>query len=614
MMTPVVTARDVPPGSGPTVVDLVAGLRPDHAARLALRTRSLLVREAMARTLSGGRRGDGELLDLALSGRLPERLLARRPRWLAALAMTWAGQVRTGRELRAAAATYQALWSAGSGEGLGAPHHQLAAQTLLLSGQREEAQRLLPLLTRLPEGMQPFLDADLLNPYAGTAVPDRPASPEAHRAWEDRLSAPFTACGHAPLQVRLGRGEDATDPHLFDRLCAPGVAPGTVDGPLVTVVVACYRPDEALLTSVASIAAQSYGALEVLLVDDCSGPGSDSWFERALALDGRVRLIRRPTNGGPYLVRNDALRQARGELVTFQDADDWSHPERIATQAALLGSDPSMPACHTLAVRAHDDLTHPWIGYRPVRTHASSLMVRASTAARLGDFLRVRKGADSEYAERIEAQAGAVGSTRSPLAVYRLREGSLSRSDFTYQWAAPERLAFKGTYRAWQRAGRPADFPAPLPFVRGIDQRRTAARLSTAFLADFSGDPGSGAGPTALVHDLPTGSSERTGIWHLEDPWLSGPTRREMHDRWFDRIVAEPAWQALSRTEPVHVDRLVILDPSVLVLVGDQDCSVTAGEVEVRLRRGDPSPDRAAVASTVRRWFGREPRWVELVD
>jgi O-antigen biosynthesis protein len=609
MMAAVVSASEVPPRGDRAVADLVAGLRPDHAARLALRTRSLLVREAMARTLSGGRRADRELLDLALSGRLPERLLARRPRWLAALAMTWAGQARTGRELRAAAATYLALWSAGSGEALGAAHHQLAAQTLLLSGRREEVRRLLPGLTRLPEGLQPFLDADLLNPYVG-ASGSGTVSPEAHRAWEERLSVPFTACGHQPLRVRPGEG--AGVPHPFDRLSAPGVAPGSVDGPLVTVVVACYRPDEALLTSVASLTAQSYGALEVLLVDDCSGPDSDPWFERAVALDHRVRLLRRPTNGGPYLARNDALRRARGALVTFQDADDWSHPERIATQVALLAADPAMPACHTLAVRAHDDLTHSWLGYRPVRTNASSLMVRSSVVSDLGDFLRVRKGADSEYAERIEAEQGPIGDTGSPLTVSRLRAGSLSRGDFTYQWAAPERLAFKGTYRAWQRAGRPAGIPAPLPFVRGIDQQRTAVRLTTAFLADFAGDPALATGPTQPVWAIPAGSPERTGIWHLEDPWRSGPTRREMHDRWFDRIVAEPAWQALTRTEPVHVDRLVVLDPSVLLLVGDQACRVTAGRVEVRLAAPDDSScDRAAVADAVRRWFGCEPRWVE---
>ncbi|AXH96759.1 glycosyltransferase family A protein [Ornithinimicrobium avium] len=588
-----------------------ADRRPMHVAGLALRTRSTTAREALARSVPGTDLGDQDLLRMALAGELPPELLHGRPgRVLAALAMTWAGQARGQDELRAAALAYRALFADGARDDLAPAHHQLAAQTLMLTGLPDEVRRLLPLLTRLPAGMQPFLDADLANPWAHR--PDAHTSPaagppdeEARRAWEELLSAPFVAHGLAPLQVRP-HGDDLP----FDRLVVPDVVAGSVDGPLVTVVVPCFRPDAGLLTAVASLAAQSHGALEVLLVDDASGTDYETWFEQALELDDRVRLLRRPTNGGSYLARNDALREARGSLITFQDADDWSHPERVAAQVALLAERPDAPASRALAVRVHDDLTHQWLGYRPVRINASSLMVRADAVRRAGPYLPVRKGADSEYAERLATELGELVSTRTPLGLSRLRSGSLSRSDFALGWTAPERLAFRGTYRAWHRAGRRRPLPAPLPYVRGTHQHRSADRLDTAYLADLSADPVVEPGRACGVWRLPSGwSSVRTGLWHLERPEDVGAERAEMHDRWFDRVVSGPTWQALSRTEPVHLDRLVVLEPSVLLLQEEQECAITTDRVQVHLL---PEEDvlTGAVAAVVRRWFGRDPEWV----
>ena len=57
--------------------------------------------------------------------------------------------------------------------------------------------------------------------------------------------------------------------------------------------------------------AQTHGNLEILLVDDCSGPDFEDVFAQAEALDPRVRLLRQARNGGSYLGRNAALRVAR---------------------------------------------------------------------------------------------------------------------------------------------------------------------------------------------------------------------------------------------------------------------------------------------------------------
>lgn len=623
---PVDARRGRTAGDSPTARQLwheIASDQPMHAARLGLRTRSHTVREALALAASGGTLGEADLLDLVRADALPDGLLARGAiRWLAALALTWTGQPAAGG-LDAAARTYLAIWDSGAGQRLGPPHHRVAAQSLFLTGRLNDLTRLLPAFTRLPGEAGSFLATDLANPYAGRGAAGWPPDAARQDRWERLLSRPFTEHGLAGLTLRPAP-DGPGDGLPFDRLAAAGPTAGSVDGPPVTVIMPCYRPDEGLLGSVASICAQTYGPLQVLLVDDASGPASSAVFERALALDDRAGLIRLPENGGTYLARNAGLDAATGLFVTFQDADDWSHPERIAAQVALLREDREAPASHSLAVRAHDDLTHQWLGYPPVRVNASSLLVRSEVVDRLGPFLPVRKGADSEYAERIAAEVGPVPDTGTPLAVTRLRTGSLSRSDFSYQWAAPDRLSYRGAYRAWLRAGRPGAPPVPVTFLGGRARSdRVVDRLDLAYLADFAADPARDPGPAAgLWAALAPPDTGRVGLWHLEAPGRLGAARSEMHQHWFDRIVADPLWQAVTRVEPLHVKRLVVLDPAALLLADGQECRVGVDRVEVHLDTpcegapdgAGPALDREHVASVVRRWFGVAPAWVSPPD
>src|SRR5690606_28015165 len=119
---------------------------------------------------------------------------------------------------------------------------------------------------------------------------------------------------------------EASEP--FDRLaCASDVE--VTDGPLVSVIVTSWRPGPGLETAVRSLLNQSWRNLEILLIDDASPASYVPLLEQVAALDPRIRLIRLERNGGTYEARNVGLGLARGELVTGQDSDDWSHPRRI---------------------------------------------------------------------------------------------------------------------------------------------------------------------------------------------------------------------------------------------------------------------------------------------
>lgn len=95
------------------------------------------------------------------------------------------------------------------------------------------------------------------------------------------------------------------------------------DRPLVSVVMPCYNAAPYLEEAVGSALNQTYGNVELILVDDGSMDGSADLAARlATTYPGRL-LLAHANRLGPYPARNQALRLIRGDLVAFLDADDW---------------------------------------------------------------------------------------------------------------------------------------------------------------------------------------------------------------------------------------------------------------------------------------------------
>lgn len=115
--------------------------------------------------------------------------------------------------------------------------------------------------------------------------------------------------------------------------------------PSVSVLTAVRNGALYLEETIASIRQQSYTDWEYIIVDDASEDGTDAIVERLSRLDPRIRLIRRPNSGGPYVAANEGLRQARGKYIVRTDGDDLSPPNRIRRQLEFLASQPSHRAC-----------------------------------------------------------------------------------------------------------------------------------------------------------------------------------------------------------------------------------------------------------------------------
>jgi chlorobactene glucosyltransferase len=114
-----------------------------------------------------------------------------------------------------------------------------------------------------------------------------------------------------------------------------------VQGPLVTVVIPARNESETIEAVVRSILASSYGAFELLVVDDRSTDRTAAIVERLAAENQRVRLVRgEPLPDGwygkPWACAQGA-RAGTGGLLLFTDADTRHEPELLGRAVGVLG-------------------------------------------------------------------------------------------------------------------------------------------------------------------------------------------------------------------------------------------------------------------------------------
>lgn len=95
--------------------------------------------------------------------------------------------------------------------------------------------------------------------------------------------------------------------------------------PIISIIVPIYNVEQFLHCCIDSILAQTFTEWELLLIDDGSPDRSGEICDEYAAKDSRVRVFHKE-NGGVSNARNLGLDNARGEWVTFVDADDIIQP------------------------------------------------------------------------------------------------------------------------------------------------------------------------------------------------------------------------------------------------------------------------------------------------
>jgi glycosyltransferase involved in cell wall biosynthesis len=109
---------------------------------------------------------------------------------------------------------------------------------------------------------------------------------------------------------------------------------------LVSTMVPVHDRPRLLEEAVASVLAQSYRPIEVVIVDDGSTDGTTSVADRLAAESPGVVRVLHVANGGPGRAREAGRRVARGEFIQYLDSDDLLVVGKFESQVSALRADP----------------------------------------------------------------------------------------------------------------------------------------------------------------------------------------------------------------------------------------------------------------------------------
>ena len=126
--------------------------------------------------------------------------------------------------------------------------------------------------------------------------------------------------------------------------------------PLISVIVPVYNAEKYIEKCVASIRAQTYRNLEIILVDDGSCDRSGELCEAFALEDSRIVVIRKE-NGGVASARNAGLDAMHGDYVGFVDADDWIDPEIYEVLLQRMIAENAQISCCGTAIVTGEKIT-----------------------------------------------------------------------------------------------------------------------------------------------------------------------------------------------------------------------------------------------------------------
>lgn len=559
----------------------------------ALQNRSERARDVLARAASGHRLDAMSLVvavKLALKRsqvRWAKGLLSSlAPKPLASLAKVVAQQELRPTDRHDALVLYRAVVKAHGVSALDRHNRLVFLELLAESGLSEELGSMIRAfnLDEVDAVQGSLLRANAAKASHAEAIPGT----EAMSDWLAQVNEVFRADGLETIAIEPG------DRPLMDRLVCSASADAT-SGPLVTVIMPTFDPDERIETAIRSVLEQTHRHLEVLLMDDCSPPDGAARLDRIAEADPRITVVHLPENRGSYKARNVALEAyASGEFVTVHDDDDWSHPRKIERQVQHLLAHPDVPANMSMLSRATPDLKFTRINNNPVFTQPnfSSLMIRRSALEVLGYWDVVNRSADAEMRDRIAAWSGepvpAVGI--APTSFLRVRSTSLTAGEIFKGYIDPRRTWYQRLTRAahaerlaageslWIGPDVQEDRPFAVPAgLLGSKGQGRVIDTDVVYATDFRFP---GGNSTVAVREITAlvDNGYRVGLVQMDSPLL-GP-KNVLHPD-VVALLSNENVQALSLLDGARAPLTIVRHPSVLQYINPVRSSIDTARVLV---------------------------------
>ena len=202
----------------------------------------------------------------------------------------------------------------------------------------------------------------------------------------------------------------------------------------ISVILPVYNVADYLEECLSSVCAQTYACLEILLIDDGSTDGTSLLCDQWAARDSRIRVLHKK-NAGLGAARNDGLRLAEGQLITYLDGDDWLEPdayqamiramEQHGVDLVFTGRMDTVDS-ETECFRGEEASAHLLQGSRPVGWMVWNKLYTAELAKKYAFPEDQTVGEDQMYTARVLMECGRCVWINRTVYHYRYRPNSLS--------------------------------------------------------------------------------------------------------------------------------------------------------------------------------------------
>ena len=207
---------------------------------------------------------------------------------------------------------------------------------------------------------------------------------------------------------------------------------------LVSTIIPVYNRPKMLREAAASVLAQTYRPIEIIISDDGSTDDTQSVAQELVqAHPEEIRYVRNE-NRGPGPAREAGRQVARGEFIQYLDSDDLLWPCKFEAQVGALRKHPECGVAYGYSRFVREDGTSSdkpckWTG-REIATLFPGLLVdhwwcthtplyRRAVCDEVGPWSDIRWGQDWEYAARVGALGTRLVNCKEFVSDHRVHSG-----------------------------------------------------------------------------------------------------------------------------------------------------------------------------------------------
>jgi glycosyltransferase involved in cell wall biosynthesis len=211
--------------------------------------------------------------------------------------------------------------------------------------------------------------------------------------------------------------------------------------PIVSVIIPAYNASKYLEEAIETVLNQSFKDFELLIIDDGSADNTLTIAHHCQEQDSRIQVISQK-NQGVSMTRNYGVRQAKGKLIAFLDADDKWFPNKLETHVKQFDANKELGVgfgrvtfldaagnlTNTFSRSLLKDLKPHHFFYENPTVTCSNLVVRREVFDEVGFFDELMMHSeDLEWCLRVScSQCWLIEGMDQILVQYRTSSGSLS--------------------------------------------------------------------------------------------------------------------------------------------------------------------------------------------